>query len=421
VKNVQRIAAHAVTAVLSGRSLNGVLDLVWQKNRHLSAADRGAVQDICYGTLRHLGRFTSVLSQLASRPITNPDMRSLLLAALYQLEHTAAAPYAIVDHAVECAGEIGGGPGKSFANAVLRNFQRRRELLLAAADLVEESRYSYPAWWISRVREEFPSDVTRLLESGNRHPPMCLRVNCRRTTPAEYLLRLEQSGQHARILENGAILLNRPVPVDNLPGFHEGDVSVQDAGAQLAAPLLDVRDGMRVLDACAAPGGKTAHLAELAELDLTALDSDEVRLRRVASNLARLGLHATLRCADAGALETWWDGKPFDRILLDAPCSASGVVRRHPDIKWLRQPEDIRRFAGQQRRLLDSLWKALAHGGKLLYVTCSIFSEEDQEQIDGFAARHPDSRILNGMPGRNGLLVPDDEHDGFYFALLQKS
>jgi 16S rRNA (cytosine967-C5)-methyltransferase len=421
VQNVQKIAAQTVSEVLSGRSLNAVLDAAWQRNRQLSASQRGAVQDISYGTLRHLRRLSSVLSQLASKPVANPDLRVLLLAALYQLEYTSAAPYAIVDHAVDCAGQIGGRAGKSFCNAVLRNFQRRRTELFGVADGEDGSRFSYPDWWVAHLRGQFASQATQLLESGNRHPPMTLRINRSRATPSEYLRMLEESGQHARMLENGAIMLKKPVPVDRLPGFREGLVSVQDAGAQLAAPLLDVRDGMRVLDACAAPGGKTAHLAEIADLDLTAIDSDEARLARVQSNLSRLGLQASLHCADAAALESWWDGTGYDRILLDAPCSASGVVRRHPDIKWLRTPEDVHSFAAQQRRLLDSLWKAVAHGGKLLYVTCSIFGEEDQEQVDGFVTRHPDARLLDGMPGRKGLLLPDDEHDGFYFALLQKS
>ena len=223
------------------------------------------------------------------------------------------------------------------------------------------------------------------------------------------------------MLDGGALTLLRPVPVEQLPGFGQGMVSVQDAGAQFAARLLDLGDGMRVLDACAAPGGKTAHMLELADVDLTALDTDPVRLARVNSNLERLGLSAHLACADAAATEAWWDTRTFDRVLLDAPCTASGVVRRHPDIKWLRQPGDIRRFAEQQQRLLEALWKVLARGGKLLYVTCSIFMEENQERIGGFVARHPDAHTLGAMPGRDGLLLPDNEHAGFYFALLQKN
>jgi 16S rRNA (cytosine967-C5)-methyltransferase len=420
VHQIQRLAAQTVAIVLSGTSLNAALDSAWRRNRQLTASERGAIQDICYGTLRHLGKLRAVLDQLATKPIASPELRTLLLTALYQLEYSEAAPYAVVDSAVECAAQLGGEHFKPFANAVLRNYQRRREVLLANAGALDEGRFSYAKWWIERLKRDFGSDAERILEIGNRHPPMTLRINVRRGSASDYLHGLQQAGLDARRLDNGALLLARPVPVDRLPGFAEGAVSVQDAGAQLAATLLDVRDGMRVLDACAAPGGKTAHILELADVDMTALDADAVRLQRVGSNLDRLGLSARLQAADATALDAWWDGKPFERVLVDAPCSASGVVRRHPDIKWLRRPSDIAGFAAQQQRLLDALWKVVARGGKLLYVTCSIFSEEDHETIGSFAARHPDARILGGMPGRDGLLLPDDEHDGFYYALLQK-
>lgn len=418
---IQRLAAQTVANVISGTSLNAALDSVWRQNRNLTSPDRGAIQDICYGTLRHLGKLSAVLDQLAAKPITSPELRVLLLTVLYQLEYSQAAPYAVVDHAVECAVQFGGEHVRSFANAVLRNYQRRREALLANAERLDQGRFSYPDWWIDRLRRDFGADAERILEIGNRHPPMTLRVNVRRTGVSDYLQRLQQAGIEARRLDNGALLLARPVPVDRLPGFEDGAASVQDAGAQFAATLLDVMDGMRVLDACAAPGGKTAHVLELADVDMIALDVDAVRLQRVGSNLERLGLKARLQAADAAVLETWWDGNPFERVLIDAPCSASGVVRRHPDIKWLRRPSDIGGFVEQQRRLLDALWKVVARGGKLLYVTCSIFSEEDHETIGDFAARHPDARILGGMPGHNGLLLPNDEHDGFYYALLQKN
>lgn len=417
---IQRFAAQTVAIVLSGTSLNAALDSVWRRNRQLTTAERGAIQDICYGTLRHFGKLKAVLDQLAPKPIMSPELRTMLLAALYQLEYSEAAPYAVVDSAVECAAELGGEHVKPFANAVLRNYQRRRDVLLANAAALDEGRFSHASWWIERLRRDFGPDAERILDTGNRHPPMTLRTNVRRSSASDYLHRLQQAGVGARRLDSDALVLARPVPVDRLPGFGEGVVSVQDAGAQLAAKLLDVRDGMRVLDACAAPGGKTAHILELAGVDMTALDVDANRLQRVSSNLERLGLTAHLKAADAAALDAWWDGNAFDRVLVDAPCSASGVVRRHPDIKWLRRPSDIAGFTAQQQRLLEPLWKVVARGGKLLYVTCSIFSEEDHEIIDGFAARHPDARILGGMPGRDGLLLPDDEHDGFYYALLQK-
>lgn len=418
--NVQRVAAETVDAVISGKSLNQCLDQHWRRMPQLSHADRGAIQDLSYGTLRYLGQLRGVLDQLATRPITKPRLRALLLVALYQLEYSEAAPYAVVDHAVDCAVEIGGIPVRSFANAVLRNFQRNRERLLEEAKRSDEGRYSHPAWWVERLRRDFPEDAEKLLQLGNSRPPMTLRVNRRQVAPEQYLEELAAAGLNAVLQANGAITLARPVPVAQLPRFSAGIVSVQDAGAQLAAPLLALKDGMRVLDACAAPGGKAAHILEIAAVELTALDLDPSRIGRIHSNLSRLGLEAHVLCADAAVTAEWWDGRPFDRVLLDAPCSASGVVRRHPDIKWLRQPADIARFVAQQQRLLESLWKLVGDGGKLLYATCSIFSEENKQSVDAFAARQPDARVVGGMPGRDGLLLPDNEHDGFYYALLEK-
>lgn len=417
---IQKLAAQTVGKVLSGSSLNAALDLVWRSNRQLGAPERGAIQDICYGTLRHLGELDAVLAQLAPKPIARYELRNLLLAALYQLEYSKTAPYAVVNSAVESAVQLVGEHVRSFANAVLRNYQRRRDALRAHAKAGDEGRFSYPKWWIDRIKDEFGTDAGRILDIGNDHPPMTLRVNVRRSSADDYLQQLRRTGIGARQLGNGALLLERPMPVDKLPGFAQGAVSVQDAGAQLAAPLLDIRNELRVLDACSAPGGKSAHILELADVEMVSLDTDAVRLQRVGSNIDRLGLRARLQAVDAAALHLWWDGKPFDRVLLDAPCSASGVVRRHPDIKWLRRPSDIGAFVHQQERLLEALWKVVAPGGKLLYATCSLFREENGDVIGKFAERQPDARILGGMPGRDGLLLPDDEHDGFYYALFQK-
>ncbi len=420
MQKVQRIAASTVAAVLAGRSLNPLLENVWRNHRDLSRSERGAIQDLSYGSLRHLGRLRAVLDQLVNKPVAKAELQALLLVAIYQLEYSEAAHYAVVDHAVECAAQIAGAQMKAFVNAVLRNFQRNREQLLAKADTTDEGRYSYPGWWIDRLRNELPAEAENVLRAGNARPPMALRVNRRRCSPEQYRQQLAAAGMESRQLESGALLLAHPVPVEQLPGFARGEVSVQDAGAQLVAPALDLANGMRVLDACAAPGGKTAQILETADVELNALDIDPARLQRVKANMDRLGLSAQLQCADAAALDSWWDGRSFDRVLLDAPCSASGVVRRHPDIKWLRRPADIGGFAAQQQRLLDALWKVVARSGKLLYVTCSIFSEENREGVDRFVARQPDARMLGGMPGRDGLLLPNDEHDGFYYALLQK-
>ena len=266
-----------------------------------------------------------------------------------------------------------------------------------------------------------------MLANANRHPPLTLRVNRRRTSVEAYLERVAAAGIAAQALGESAVLFDRPMPVERIPGFTEGEVSVQDAAAQRAALLLGAPPGSRVLDACAAPGGKTAHILELADVDLVAVDSDPARLERVRSNLERLHLNARLVRGDAAAPAGWWDGQLYDCILADVPCSASGVVRRHPDIKWLRRPGDIASFAERQREILRALWQLLASGGKLLYATCSVFHEENQDQIAHFLERHQDARRLT-LPGLDtkdqapaGQILPDEQHDGFFYALLQKA
>jgi 16S rRNA (cytosine967-C5)-methyltransferase len=330
----------------------------------------------------------------------------------------------VVDHAVRVTVQaLRKTSAKGLVNAILRNFLRRREALLAdAACASEEARYGHPQWWVDKLRRQYPQQWEEILACGNQHPPMALRVNRRLSSVQAYLLELSQAGIAGRVLGQSGILLEQPVGVDRLPGFSAGHVSVQDGGAQLAAGLLDVSDGMRVLDACSAPGGKTAHLLELADLDLTALDHDSKRLQKVEQNLRRLGLKATCLVGDAAMPDKWWDGKPFQRILADVPCSASGVVRRHPDIKWLRRESDIAQFAAQQSSILDALWRCLEQGGKLLYVTCSIFAEENGQQIAAFLQRHADAewQPLPGGTERDLQLLPDQEHDGFYYALLAK-
>jgi len=423
---IQLLASATVAAVVGGRNLNAALAAQWQQYPQLTPQQRGAITDLSYGTLRFGSQLEAVLAQLLDKPLRDETLRWLLLVALYQLQHTRAAPYAIVDNAVSCATRLGEPQAAGLVNAVLRSFLRRGEALLAKATRSDVGRYSYPQWWIDRLRTQYPRHFATMLEAGNLHPPFTLRVNRRRTTRDEYLALLAQQGIAATAVGAEAVTLARALPVERLPGFADGMVSVQDAAAQLAAPLLDVRDGMRVLDACAAPGGKTTHLLEIADLELTALDSDAARLERVRQNLERLRLEARLLVADVNDTTAGWDGKPFERILADVPCSASGVVRRHPDIKWLRRAADIPQFVMQQRRLLGSLWRLLASGGKLLYTTCSVFQEENSLQVAEFLARHRDARVLplcgvitvDGTP--EGQLLPDNEHDGFYYALLQK-
>jgi 16S rRNA (cytosine967-C5)-methyltransferase len=426
----QQIASTIVAAVAAGRNLNVVLSEHLSRHHRLTPQQRGAISDLSYGTLRFGHRLEVILAQLLNKPLQDAAVRWLLLVALFQLEHTRAAQHAVVDYAVRCAAALGHPKAGGLVNAVLRNFLRKRAEVLATAARSEVGLLAFPQWWITKMRSQHPQRYAQILEACNQHPPLVLRVNCRRTTVAAYLRLLADQGIAAQSLGGVAIRIEQPVPVDRLPGFTDGVVSVQDAGAQLAATSLDVHDGMRVLDACAAPGGKTTHLLELARLNLLAIDSDPSRLERVRQNLDRLQLDANLLAVDALAIDQWWDGVPFDRVLADLPCSASGVVRRHPDIKWLRRAGDIGRFVTQQRALLDALWQVLASGGKLLYATCSVFDEENSRQIEDFLARHADARRLSlslslgetismdGIP--EGQLLPDNEHDGFFYALLQK-
>ncbi len=422
MQNVQIAASQVVRqALANGRNLNQALDEALRGKAAWAPAQRAALQDMSYGTLRFYGQLRAVLDSLLHKPLEDERVGFLLLVALYQLQHGKSAQHAVVDHAVRAAQGLNQRTG-GLVNAILRNFLRNQTNLLEQAARHDEGRYSYPQWWIAELRAQYGGRGASILEEGNRHPPMTLRVNRRRGTTQEYLARLAQQDISARLIEPDALLLDKPLPVDRLPGFFDGLVSVQDAGAQYAALLLDAQDGMRVLDACAAPGGKTAHILESAEVQMVAVDKDEERLRRVAENLQRLGLSAQLVCGDAATPDRWWDGKAFQRILADVPCSASGVVRRHPDIKWLRRPEDIAGFAVQQLGILRALWRLLAQDGKLLYATCSVFRQENEQVIASFLAQQPDARRLPAaLPeGGDGQMLPNDQHDGFFYALLQK-
>jgi 16S rRNA (cytosine967-C5)-methyltransferase len=423
---VQRLAAAVLRGVLAGRSLDAELAAAWHAHPQLDARGRAAVQDLAYGALRFLPRLEALLEALLEKPLRDERLRALLLIALHQLEATRAAPHAVVDHAVRTCHALGLTSAKGLANAVLRNFLRRRAALAARAQRTEPARFCHPQWWIDKLRAQYLQDYAAILEAGNAHPPLALRVNCRRGSVADYLALLREQGIQGEPQGASAVLLRKAVPAARVPGLSEGRVSVQDVAAQLAAPLLDLVDGMRVLDACAAPGGKTGHALELADVELTALDEDAARLERVRDNLARLGLTARIVCGDACDPAAWWDGKRFDRILLDAPCSASGIVRRHPDIKWLRREADIEHYVELQARMLDALWQTLESGGKFLYATCSVFQEENREQVARFEKRHRDARRLTlpaldeEIQARAGQLLPDGRHDGFYYALLQK-
>lgn len=428
-----RAAALAVADVVAGRRLPQALE---SRQATLTRASRAPVRDMAYQTIRRLGRAQALAASLNRRTPDQP-LLALQWVALSQLLDPIRPPAIIVDQAVLAARRIDPGAA-GFLNATLRRFLRERDALLQATDADPQALHDHPRWWLECLQQAWPDRWEAIVAVDNRQAPLVLRVNARRTSLQAYLERLASASIGAQMLGPQAVALDQPLPVESIPGFAEGDVSVQDAGAQLAAPLLDLSDGQRVLDACAAPGGKTCHLLELADIDLLALDVDAERCRRIEHNLARCALpgpaargRVEVRAADAAETEQWWDGQAFDRILLDAPCSASGIVRRHPDARWLRRRGDIATLARQQSRLLARLWPLLKPGGKLLFVTCSVFPQEGEEVVDAFV-RHQDDAMrqplhwawadgslepLAALPPRSG---PGREHDGFFYALLSR-
>lgn len=416
-------ATDLLAAVISGRTLDAALADTALSATPPTGPLRAAVMDLAYSTLRSFGQGDFLLAQLMAKPLTDVHVRCLLLITLNRLTTRPEHAYAIVDQAVTAASHLAAGNFKGLVNGVLRNFLRRQDELLARAKENPVAHYQHPAWWITRLKKDHPHHWQAILAASNTHPPMTLRVNLRRITNADFSARLTAAGLTARAVGEAAWRLDRPVPIEKIPGFREGLCSVQDAGAQRAALLLDVQPGQRVLDACAAPGGKAAHLLELADLHLLALDADPIRAGRITENFVRLGLcsdHVQVRTGDACQSATWWDGQPFDRILADVPCTASGVVRRHPDAKWLRRVSDIEHFAATQIRILDALWRTLASGGKMLYATCSVFTAENENQVAAFVGGHADAQRLaiDGAPSMQ--LLPHADHDGFFYALLQK-
>ena len=404
-------AARAVAAVAEGRSLG---------ESALGGPGREAQTDLCFGALRRYGRVQAITDALSHRGRAALRVQALVWCALYALDSGRYADYTVVDQAVRACGLLEQGAARGFVNGVLRNYLRERQALERRIAADPQASHQHPQWWIDAVRRDHPSHWEEVLAAGNQRPPLCLRVNRRRAQPDAYLELLASAGMRGRRIGASGILLDAPVPAAKLPGFGEGLASVQDFAAQQCAPLLDLADGQRVLDACAAPGGKSAHILELADVRLHALDIDAQRAARIAPGLERLGLAATVQAADCTALETWWDGEPFDRVLADAPCSGSGVVRRHPDIKWLRRAADVPAFAERQAAILDALWQVLAPGGKLLYVTCSVFRDENAAVLEGFRDRTPLARCGELPGGAASSWLPCAEHDGFYFALLTK-
>ena len=420
--------AKLVQAVRSGQSLTAHIDLV-------PSELRSGVQALSFHVLRHLGQAMAVREQLAARQ-PPPETDALLLTALALMLPVAAPRYpthTLADQAVEAAKRHRGTRHQAgMINACIRRFAREQGEVMAVLANNPVAQWNHPAWWIKRLQADYPVAWQEVLAQAQEPAPMVLRVNPLRGSVAEMLSALSAAGIGAELLDGEAIVLDRPMPVGAIPGFAEGRVSVQSAAAQRAAPLLLAGLGSatpRVLDACAAPGGKTAQLLELCPgAKVTALEIDAKRAARIADTLDRLGLHADIQVADAAEVADWWDGVPYDRILLDAPCSASGIVRRHPDIRWLRRASDIAQLARLQERLLASLWPILAPGGRLLYVTCSVFREEGADRVEAFLSHHADARLLPSpghlLPGlrTDGGVTGENARcdDGFFYALLEK-
>ncbi len=423
-------AARWLAQVLAGASLaagppRGVA--------RLPPADRALVQELVYGTLRFLPRLEWRLGRLLERPLPRhaTGLRALLLLGLYQLGEGGFAPHAAVHETVAACAGAGAPRARGLVNAVLRRWQRERGALAAAEREDPEARWAHPAWLVEAVRRDWPARWEAVLEAGNARAPMTVRVALDRMGLEAARGLLAGGGIQAEPLEGvpSALTLAEPVPVERLPGFEEGLLSVQDAAAQLAAVLLDPRPGERVLDACAAPGGKTGHLLERmgGAGEVVALDSDARRLERLRENLARLRREAVVRVGDARAPRSWWDGRPFDRILLDAPCSGTGVVRRQPDIKLHRRASDVTSLARAQAQMLEALWPLLRPGGILLYVTCSLLRAENEAVVGGFLARHPEAEALpvglgwgEACPVGRQILTGEAGMDGFYYALLRR-
>lgn len=428
--NPRAVAARILAQVcFQGRSLSQVLTQTLENLP--DKTQNPLIQEICYGVLRDYPRLSSITEGLLKKPFKakDGDIQSLLLVGLYQLIAMRVPDHAAVSETVAAINDLKKPWARGLTNAVLRNFLREKEQRLKQAEQTEETHWKHPQWLIDEIRTAWPDRWQDVLTANNQRPPMSLRINLSRNSSEDYLaeLAVENFPAQASAIVSSAVALTQPMDVANVPGFTEGRVSVQDEAAQLAANLLQLNPGQKVLDVCAAPGGKTAHILETADVDLTAVDIDANRLDKISQNLQRLNLEARLIVGDATEPKTWWDGQTFDRILLDAPCSATGVIRRHPDIKVLRRAADIPALVELQAQILDAVWLLLKPGGMLLYATCSVLPKENYEQIAAFVERCPDASpismdadwgIASGagrqiLPGENGM-------DGFYYACLKK-
>lgn len=426
--NTRLIAAKVLTSVIrDGQSLTAALNNTLGVVE--SDKDRAFIQALCYGVCRNFHRLDYILSQMLDKPLKDLDVKALALIGLYQLKFMRVKSYAAVSETVLAARKKPWA--KALINALLRSYLRDQEGFEQKADNVKSALVSHPDWLIQQIEQDWPMQAQQVFQQNNEQPPMALRVNLANISQDQYLQKLRDQGIEAEAVSfcRSAILLNKPAVVDILPGFNEGWVSVQDTAAQLAAELLDVQIGHRVLDVCAAPGGKAAHILEHQPKvrELVAVDIDKLRLQRVNDNFQRLKLSAKLIVGDASKPEDWWDGQLFDRILLDVPCSALGVIRRHPDIKLLRRAEDINTLQVLQQRIMTAVWPLLAPGGIMLYATCSILKQENEQQIEAFLATNANAIEVPinadwGLVRRYGrqILTGESAMDGFYYALIRK-
>lgn len=432
--NVRASAARAlVDIVIHGRSLDKALATTYEHAGILADnRDRGLVQEITYGCMRWYYLLNALANELLEKPLKSKDqdIRLLLLVGLYQLEFLSVKPHAAVAETVAATTVLGKPWAKGLLNACLRRFQRERKALLdRVTDSGDNIALSHPDWLLQELKHDWPDDWAAIAEQNNQRPPMHLRVNLARTSREDASQRLAEAGIEATVLATPCgLALVSPAPVETLPGFVDGELSVQDLSAQYAALLLEPRRGERLLDACAAPGGKACHLLEIVDgqATLVAVELDSARAERIRQNLTRLDLGAELKIADAAKPEAWWDQQLFDRILLDAPCSATGVIRRHPDIKYHRTPSDVDKLAQLQATLLEALWPLLKQGGKLLYATCSVLARENEHQITRLLDQHADAREIpvspaGSIPRHHGVQLLPSEGDGFYYCLVEKN
>ena len=430
-RNIRALAARCCYDVVDqGLSLSEALPKAQALTDN--ALDKALLQEMCFGVMRYLPQLEAVCSQLMSKPLIKQlrPLQFLLYIGIYQLKFMRIPDHAAISETVDAARELKGQSLTKLINGVLRNVQRQPALFdfSAAPDAV---RYNHPGWLINALQHAYPDNWQAILDANQHKAPLWLRVNVSKIHPTDYAAALTRAGiEYSRPLADlpATIKLAQAQDVTTLPGYSDGWFSVQDAAAQHAALLLDVNDGQRILDACCAPGGKTCHILELAsQAELTALDKEPKRLLRVHDNLARLGLSANVIAADAAEPQQWWQGQLFDRILLDVPCSASGVIRRHPDIRWLRKKADIEVLVALQQRILQQCWALLAPGGKLLYATCSVLPAENSQQVERFLQQHSDASLVllpqqrSDQPFGWQILPGEQDMDGFFYALLSKS